>query len=124
MGELAVFLFKAFVISLSGVLAPGPMTAAAVGHGVRSRHAGALMAVGHAVVEFPLSSVADLEQVEGMLATFPQDLVISEYFNYDRFGEVVVALPAPGQTRPMIPTAVEIACRVLRTPSGGLIQPP
>jgi len=51
---LAVFLLKAFAISLSGVLAPGPMTAAAVARGARSRHAGALMAVGHAVIELPL----------------------------------------------------------------------
>lgn len=59
-----------------------------------------------AVVEFPVASVDALEAFEGMLATFPQPLVISEYFNYDRFGEIVVALPAEGQTRPMIPTAV------------------
>lgn len=58
------------------------------------------------VVTFPVANVAALEAFEGMLATFPQPLVISEYFNYDRFGEVVVALPAEGQTRPMIPTAV------------------
>ena len=27
-----------------------------------------------------------------MLVRFPQPLVISEYFNYDRFGEIVLAL--------------------------------
>ena len=41
-----------------------------------------------------------------MLGTLPQEMVISEYFNYDRFGEVVVALPAPGEERPMSPTAL------------------
>ena len=59
-----------------------------------------------ATIEFPVVSFESLEAYEGMLATFPQQLVISEYFNYDRFGEVVVALPADGQTRPMTPTAV------------------
>lgn len=59
-----------------------------------------------ATVEFPVTSVDDLEAFEGMVATFPQDLVISEYFDYDRFGEIVVALPAPGESRPYTPTAV------------------
>lgn len=49
-----VFLLQAVVISLSGVMAPGPMTAAALAAGTRSRHAGARIALGHGVVEFPL----------------------------------------------------------------------
>jgi len=52
--ELALFLIEVVVISLSGVMAPGPVTAAAIGMGTRSRYAGALIAVGHGVVEFPL----------------------------------------------------------------------
>jgi len=48
------FLATAVVISLSGVMAPGPMTAAALAAGARSRHAGAIMAFGHAAIEFPL----------------------------------------------------------------------
>jgi len=40
-------------MSLSGVMAPGPVTAAAVGIGTHSRYAGMLIAVGHGVVEFP-----------------------------------------------------------------------
>lgn len=59
-----------------------------------------------ATVEFPLGEVSDLEAVEGMSAVFPQTLVVSEYFNYDRFGEVVVALPFDGEDRPYTPTAV------------------
>ena len=51
---LLLFLFQVFVISLSGVMAPGPVTAAAIGMGARSRFAGSLIAVGHGVVEFPL----------------------------------------------------------------------
>lgn len=48
------FLLKAVGISLSGVLAPGPMTAATLAAGVRSPHAGALIALGHAAIEVPL----------------------------------------------------------------------
>ncbi len=33
---------------------PGPVTAAAVAMGTRSRYAGALIAVGHGIIEFPL----------------------------------------------------------------------
>lgn len=57
-------------------------------------------------VLFPVSSSGDLEAYEGMSVKLVQDLVISEYFNYDRFGEVVVALPVDGEDRPMNPTAL------------------
>jgi hypothetical protein len=43
-------------------------------------------------VTFPLNDVTDLERYEGMLVTFPQALSISEYFNFDRFNEVVLTL--------------------------------
>jgi predicted extracellular nuclease len=59
-----------------------------------------------ATVSLPVASLGDFEAYEGMLVTFPQSLVISEYFNFDRFGEVVLALPAPGEDRPFTPTAV------------------
>ena len=49
-----VFLFEVVSISLSGVMSPGPMSAATIGQGSRSPHAGAWMAIGHGVVEFPL----------------------------------------------------------------------
>jgi threonine/homoserine/homoserine lactone efflux protein len=48
------YVLTAAAISLSGVLAPGPMTAAALAAGTRSRHAGALISLGHVVVELPL----------------------------------------------------------------------
>jgi threonine/homoserine/homoserine lactone efflux protein len=41
-------------ISLSGVMAPGPITAATLAAGTRSKHAGTLIALGHGIVEFPL----------------------------------------------------------------------
>lgn len=58
-------------------------------------------------VNLPVADSAFLERFEGMLITLPQSLVISEYFNYDRFGEYVLALPLPGENRPYTPTALE-----------------
>jgi threonine/homoserine/homoserine lactone efflux protein len=52
--ELVIFLFKVVGISLSGVMAPGPVTATTISMGARSRYAGALIAIGHGIVEFPL----------------------------------------------------------------------
>ena len=54
MKTLLLFLLEAMFISLSGVMAPGPMTAVTVGKGNQSPHAGAWIAVGHGIVEFPL----------------------------------------------------------------------
>jgi len=51
---LLTFLFEAVLISLSGVLAPGPITATTVEKGNKSPHAGAFVAIGHGIVEFPL----------------------------------------------------------------------
>jgi len=48
------FLLEAVLISLSGVMAPGPVTTLVVGKGNESPHAGALVALGHGIVEFPL----------------------------------------------------------------------
>lgn len=53
--DVAAFLLKALVISLSGVMAPGPVTAATVAAGTRQRHAGGLIALGHGAVELPLA---------------------------------------------------------------------
>jgi len=52
--ELLLFLIEVVVISLSGVMVPGPVTAAAIALGARWRYAGPLIAVGHGIVEFPL----------------------------------------------------------------------
>jgi predicted extracellular nuclease len=63
--------------------------------------------VAHVDVEMPFASDTYLEQFEGMLVRFPQPLVISEYFNYERFGEMVLALPLPGETRAFSPTLID-----------------
>ena len=58
-------------------------------------------------VTLPAASTTFLERYEGMSVRFPQTLVIAEYFNYDQFGEIVLALPLPGETRPYTGTAID-----------------
>ncbi|MCK4293900.1 MAG: LysE family transporter [Planctomycetes bacterium] len=52
--KLLLFLVGVVGISLSGVMAPGPVTATTIVMGSRNRFAGVLIAVGHGIVEFPL----------------------------------------------------------------------
>jgi threonine/homoserine/homoserine lactone efflux protein len=52
--NLIIFLFSAVMISLSGVLSPGPMTAAVIQQGSRSGLTGMYIAFGHGVIEMPL----------------------------------------------------------------------
>jgi threonine/homoserine/homoserine lactone efflux protein len=51
---LAGFILSIVGISLSGVLAPGPITAATLAAGARARHAGVWICAGHILVELPL----------------------------------------------------------------------
>ena len=52
--DLLFFLVQVVVISCSGVMQPGPVTATVITMGTRNRYAGTLMALGHGIVEFPL----------------------------------------------------------------------
>lgn len=52
-------------------------------------------------IALPVSSLDDFEPFEGMLVTFPQDLNISEYFNFDRYGEIILT-----SHRHLTPTAL------------------
>lgn len=54
MDGLLGFVVSVFLISLSGVLAPGPVMAVTVARGASDPHAGAWVAAGHAAVELPL----------------------------------------------------------------------
>jgi len=54
MNSLLLFLASVILISLSGVLMPGPITAITVAKGSREWKAGSLVALGHGIVEFPL----------------------------------------------------------------------
>jgi predicted extracellular nuclease len=58
-------------------------------------------------VSMPFSATDAPERYEGMLVRFPQPLVISEYFNYERFGELVLALPLAGESRAFTPTSID-----------------
>lgn len=52
--SVVAFLLQTVFISFSGVLAPGPITAVTIGKGSKNPHAGALISLGHGIVEFPL----------------------------------------------------------------------
>jgi threonine/homoserine/homoserine lactone efflux protein len=49
-----IFYPAAFIISFSGVLIPGPMTAVSVAKGLKDRAAGIKIATGHGLIEVPL----------------------------------------------------------------------
>jgi threonine/homoserine/homoserine lactone efflux protein len=51
---MILFLLQVVVISLSGVLAPGPVMTSAIAHGTKSKHAGFFISLGHSAVELPL----------------------------------------------------------------------
>lgn len=48
------FLVQVVIVSMSGVMAPGPVTATTIAIGSRNRYAGTFIAIGHGIVEFPL----------------------------------------------------------------------
>jgi len=52
--DFLLFLLSVVFISLSGVMMPGPVFAVTVANGYKDKAAGALIALGHGVVEFPL----------------------------------------------------------------------
>ena len=54
---VGAFIVQTLLISMSGVLAPGPVTAATLAAGARRPTAGAWIAVGHGLVEFPLMAL-------------------------------------------------------------------
>jgi len=71
--SLGLFLLSAAGISLTGVMLPGPMTAATIAKGYSNRHAGIWIAAGHAVIEIPLIAImAAIYFRSGSLATYPE----------------------------------------------------
>lgn len=42
-------------------------------------------------ISLPVTDISDLEAYEGMLVTFPQSLYISEYYEFGRYGEIVLS---------------------------------
>ncbi len=53
-GSLLALLATVTAISLTGVIAPGPVTAVTITKGVQRKWAGPLVALGHAIVELPM----------------------------------------------------------------------
>ena len=52
--NLWLFLISAAGISLSGVMLPGPLTAATIARGYNDKNAGVLIGLGHGVIEMPI----------------------------------------------------------------------
>jgi threonine/homoserine/homoserine lactone efflux protein len=52
--DFYTFIFSAILLSLSGVMSPGPLFAATIARSLRDKMAGILISLGHGVVEFPL----------------------------------------------------------------------
>jgi threonine/homoserine/homoserine lactone efflux protein len=52
--EIGMFLLGVAVVTLSGTLIPGPLTAILVGESRKNEYAGSLLTLGHAIVELPL----------------------------------------------------------------------
>jgi threonine/homoserine/homoserine lactone efflux protein len=55
--SLGLFLLSAAGISLSGVMAPGPLTATTITKGYHNPHAGLMVSIGHAIVELPIMAL-------------------------------------------------------------------
>ncbi|MCP4427888.1 MAG: ExeM/NucH family extracellular endonuclease [Chloroflexi bacterium] len=75
--------------------------------------------VSPALVSLPVASVNDLEAYEGMSVKFEQALTISEYFNFDRYGEIVLTVDRPFQPTaiyaPNSPQAIALADENVRS---------
>jgi threonine/homoserine/homoserine lactone efflux protein len=52
--DVPLFLVSVAIISLSGVMMPGPVMAVTIAKGKSSGNAGALIALGHGIIEIPL----------------------------------------------------------------------
>jgi threonine/homoserine/homoserine lactone efflux protein len=110
MQEILLFLIQAVAISLSGVMMPGVVTAATLAAGMRSKHAGALVAVGHGIVELPLIVVI----VAGVGAVFEMPGVqIGIGLAGGAFMILIGGMMAMGARRP---TQVEAAAKAVRGP--------
>lgn len=52
--DFYTFIFSAILLSLSGVMSPGPLFAVTIAKSFKDKMAGVLISLGHGVVEFPL----------------------------------------------------------------------
>lgn len=58
--NLWMFIFSTVGISLSGVMLPGPLTAATIASGYSDRNAGLMIGIGHGIVELPIIALVYL----------------------------------------------------------------
>ncbi len=72
---LLAFLFKVVLISISGVVSPGPVTTVTITMGARNKHAGALIGLGHGLLEIPLMVLIVLG-ADKLLAARPFQIVV------------------------------------------------
>jgi len=55
--SFGLFLLSAIGISLSGVMAPGPLTVAVITKGYNDKYAGAYIGLGHGIIELPIMAL-------------------------------------------------------------------
>jgi threonine/homoserine/homoserine lactone efflux protein len=86
--EFAAFVASVVLISLSGVLAPGPILAATIAESRTNRYAGFHITMGHAMVEIPLiallyifGTMAESELLKGAIALIGGIVLL--YLAYD-----------------------------------------
>jgi threonine/homoserine/homoserine lactone efflux protein len=70
-----VFLSSVVLISLSGVLMPGPLFAATIQKASKSKLAGVLIGLGHAIVEFPVMLLIYFILSQFSIPTFVQSTI-------------------------------------------------
>ena len=73
--SFVLFLFSVVVISLSGVMMPGPVFAVTVAKGKRERNAGIFIALGHGIIEMPLMIAIYLGFTRFLESTIAHDLI-------------------------------------------------
>lgn len=54
------FLVTTLLVSFSGVVSPGPLTAVTLSYGLNNKYAGVLVSVGHGIIELPLIALISL----------------------------------------------------------------
>jgi threonine/homoserine/homoserine lactone efflux protein len=69
--NLFFLLISVILISFSGILTPGPMFAITIAKGYKNRNAGAVIALGHGIIEVPLMILIYL----GFLKYFNTDII-------------------------------------------------
>jgi len=74
-GSLIALLATVTAISLTGVIAPGPVTAITVTKGVHRKEAGLLIALGHGIVEMPIILLVWLGFATVMSGQWPRIVV-------------------------------------------------